>query len=241
LIRFFAEAADISSGLIMLSAEDTAHMRSLRMRPTELFVVCDGAGSDHICRLARRDGGTTAEIVETRPSTGEPTIACSVFIAYAKGDRLDYAVQKSVELGAYEVVLFPSERCVAVPVDMVKKAARLRRVALETAKQSGRGRVPGITATRSFEAAVKKAACAGTPLFLYEGEEELHLKQALEDGSERLTFSVMSGPEGGFEAKEAELARSAGMRVVTLGPRILRCETAPVAALAAVMYHTYNL
>jgi len=254
----------------MLSAEDTAHMRSLRMRPTELFVVCDGAGSDHICRLARRDGGTSAEIVETRPSVGEPTIACSVFIAYAKGDRLDYAVQKSVELGACEVVLFPSERCVSVPVDLVKKAARFQRIALETAKQSGRGRVPGVTATRSFAAAVKLAARAGLPLFLYEDEATLHLKQALEDGSERLAFSVMSGPEGaeraesteaedsrhdaapntvsvmsgpegGFVAKEAELARSAGMRIVTLGPRILRCETAPVAALAAVMYHTCNL
>jgi len=240
----------------MLSAEDTAHMRSLRLRPTELFVVCDGKRSDYVCRLAQRDGGTVAEIVETRPSLGEPTIECSVYVAFAKGDRLDFAVQKSVELGAHRIVLFPSERCVSVPSDMTKKTARLQRIALETAKQCGRGRVPGVAAIRSFEAAVKRAAGAGLPLFLYEEEEELRLKQALEqwtpsngcespvDGEGKEagnTVSVMAGPEGGFEPSEAESAKTAGMVAVSLGPRILRCETAPVAALAAIMFHTGNI
>jgi len=240
LIRFFAKAADITTGLILLSAEDTAHMRSLRLRPTELFVVCDGAGSDHICRLAQRDGGTVAEIVETRPSLGEPTVSCSVFIALAKGDRLDFAVQKSVELGAHEIVLFPSGRCVSVPLDMVKKTARYQRIALETAKQSGRGRVPGVAAVRSFEAAVKQAARAELPMFLYEEEENTSLGQALGSGAVN-TVSIMTGPEGGFEPLEAETAKSAGMLTVTLGPRILRCETAPIAALAAIMHQTGNL
>jgi len=299
LIRFFAEAADISSGLILLNADDTAHMRSLRLRPTELFVVCDGKGFDHICHLATRDGGTAAEIVETRPSIGEPSIACSVYIAFAKGERLDYAVQKSVELGASEVILFPAKRCVSVPYDMTSKTLRLKRIAYETAKQCGRGCVPNVTVVRSFEIAIKQAKRAELPLFLYEEEEKLSLKQALESGAGGAggavgvvgaggaggavgvvggggavgvvgaggaggavgvvgadaavsaggavgavgfsTISIVSGPEGGFEPKEAEYARSEGMLAVTLGPRILRCETAPVAALAAIMFHTGNL
>jgi len=153
-------------------------------------------------------------------------------------------------------VLFPSERCVSVPGDMTKKTARLQRIALETAKQCDRGRVPGVTAIRSFEAAVKRAALAGLPLFLYEEEKELRLKQALEAwppaGSREPAVadelkeacdavSVMTGPEGGFEQKEADFAKSAGMIAVSLGPRILRCETAPMAALAAIMYHTGNI
>ena len=130
MIRFFADPSEIKDSLISLSAEDATHIKSLRMRPAELFVVCDGQGTDHVCRLSERGGGTVAEIVETKPSLGEPDVACSVFIAIAKGDRLDYAVQKSVELGSYEIFLFPSERCVSVPGDMSKKIARLQRIAL---------------------------------------------------------------------------------------------------------------
>jgi len=265
MVRFFAARSDISGGTIKLSAEDAAHIRSLRLSPSEFFVVCDGEGMDYVCRLSGAGERAVAEIVETRPSSGEPTVKCSVYIALMKGDRLDYAVQKSVELGAHEIVLFPSERCISLPGDMSKKTARLQRISLETAKQCGRGRVPGVTAGDTFETAVGKAARADVPLFFYECEENLHLKQALCDAERRNaecrmqnaeseperrtplstlhsppSFSLMTGPEGGFEPHEAELARSAGMLSVTLGSRIMRCETAPVAALAAIMFQTEN-
>ena len=252
MVRFFAEPSAISGDIVQLTPEDAAHIRSLRLRPSELFVVCDGAGSDHLCRLSERGETTSAEIVETKPSQGEPSIICSVYIALAKGDRLDYAVQKSVELGAHEICLFPSDRCVSVPGDMAKKTARLQRIALETAKQSGRGRAPGVTALDKFGTAIEKAACAELPLFFYECEERLHLKEALSRGAQNggkrhdktgtiREISIVTGPEGGFEPHEAQFARSAGMFAVSLGPRILRCETAPVAALAAVMFCTGNL
>jgi len=187
-----------------------------------------------------RGQGAIAEIIEARPSRGEPSIACTAYIALAKGDRLDYAVQKSVELGAHGVVLFPSRRCVSIPGDMAKKVARLQRIALETAKQCGRGRVPTVSAMGSFEAAIKEASSAELPLFFYECEERLSLREALEQWTLG-SFSIVTGPEGGFEPHEAEHARDAGMLAVTLGPRILRCETAPAAALAAIMFHTGNL
>jgi len=258
MVRFFAAPPDISGGAIQLSADDAVHIRSLRLRPSELFVVCDGEGSDYICRLGE-SGSAVAEIVEKRPSEGEPSIACSVYIALAKGDRLDYAVQKSVELGANEIILFPSARCVAIPGDVSNKTARLRRIALETAKQCGRGRVPNVEALGSLAEAIGRAAGAGLALFLYECEVKLSLKQALEgydalsqiadpnpadavrESHSRVTVSIMTGPEGGFEPFEAELAKAAGMLTVTLGSRILRCETAPAAALAALMFHTGNL
>ena len=250
MIRFFADKSAISNGKIQLNAEDSAHIRSLRLRPSECFVVCDGEGVDYLCRLggnaqctmhnARSASGSFAEIVDSRPSRGEPTVACSVYIALAKGDRLDYAVQKSVELGAFEIIMYPSERCVSLPADISKKAARLQRISLETAKQCGRGRVPEITVVDSFEKAVLRATRTDVPLFFYECEENRRLKEALAGGTALSTFSIMTGPEGGFEQIEAEYAESAGMRIATLGSRILRCETAPIAALAAIMFHTGN-
>jgi len=242
MIRFFAGPEDISGDKIRLNAEDAEHIRALRLRPAELFTVCDGDGTDYICRLGAADReSSVAEIVETRTSSGEPTVLCSAYIAYAKGDRLEYAVQKSVELGVCEIILFPSERCVSVPRETAKKTARLQKIALETAKQCGRGRIPGVTALNSFTAAIEQASRASLPLFLYECEERLHLKQALERSGNADTISIVSGPEGGFEPFEAGQAQSSGMIPVSLGPRLLRCETAPVAALAAVMYHTGNL
>ena len=250
MVRFFVSPEDISGGAARLSAEDAAHVRSLRLRPSESFVVCDGEGFDYICRLGDRSGGgSAAEIIETLPSCGEPTVRCAVFVAYAQGDRLDYAVQKSVELGAREIVLFPSARCEAIPRDVAGKVARLRRIALEAAKQSGRGAVPEVSASASFGEALELAArCSRLPLFLYEEEKERHLKEALERhdfllpaSDPRFSISIMSGPAGGFDPSEAALAKSAGLVTVSLGTRILRSETAPVAALAAVMFYTGNL
>jgi len=269
MVRFFVLPSDISDGIIALSAEDAVHVRSLRLRPDELFTVCDGQGFDYSCRLGARGDGLTAEVIEVCPSRGEPSVACSVYIAFAKGDRLDYAVQKSVELGVHDIVLYPSERCVSLPGDTEKKRARFQRIALETAKQCDRGHVPTVSIMGSFKEAVRKAALcdakpvidgrgvlsSGLSLFFYEQEEKLHLKHALEqhcamqvsEGAADVrhnsldAISIFTGPEGGFEAHEVEFARSAGLVVVSLGPRILRCETAPVVALAAVMFFTDNL
>ena len=251
MIRFFAAPEDISDVSIALSADDTAHIHSLRLRPDEFFIVCDGNGTDYICRLGKRGGDPVAEIVDSRQAHGEPSVTCNVFIAYAKGERLDYAVQKSVELGARCIALFKSHRCIAVPRDVHKKTERLKRIALETAKQCGRGIIPDVYAAGSFEEAVSIASQSpALPLFFYECEGTVHIGKVLEkhfaplrkrEQYETTAVSIVTGPEGGFEPHEAEYAKSKGMFTVSLGPRILRCETAPVVALSAVMYHTGNL
>ena len=248
MIRFFATPADIGDDSISLRPEDTAHIRSVRLRPCEQFTVCDGEGFDYICKLGDKSGAAQAQIIEKRPSCGEPYVRCDVYIALAKGDRLDYAVQKSVELGAYEIILFPSARCISAPTDISKKTTRLQRIALETAKQCGRGRIPHILASESIKDAVAQAAHADLPLFFYEEERTLSLKTALEEAAANAapektdkhatinSVSIVTGPEGGFEPFEAELAQNAGMLSVSLGSRILRCETAPIAALSAIMF-----
>jgi len=251
MIRFFADQKDISAKSIRLSTDDSKHIRTLRLRPDEHFIVCDGAGSDYICRLGERSDCTYAEITGKQKSPGEPSVLCKVFIAYSKGDRLDFAIQKSVELGVHEIILFESERCVAVPNDIPKKTARLQRIALETAKQSGRGIIPLVSSNGSFRDIIDKIADSSAfSMLFYECEDHLFIKDALDQhfpavdshkNNDTKQISLITGPEGGFEPQEVELARSKGIKIVSLGSRILRSETAPVAALAAIMYHTGNL
>ena len=251
MVRFFAEIHDISAKSIRLSSKDSEHVRALRLRPDESFIVCDGKGVDYVCRLGERDDGTIAEIVDKQRSIGEPSVICKVYMAFSKGDRLDYAVQKSVELGAHEIVLFESERCVAMPRDIPKKIARLQRIALETAKQSNRGVIPGVTSGGRFGTMITEAAkCSELSLLFYECENNLHIKSVLEqhfpplrknETYEIRSISIITGPEGGFEPHEVGTAQSKDIKIVSLGPRILRSETAPVVALSAVMFHTGNL
>ncbi|MCL2663750.1 MAG: 16S rRNA (uracil(1498)-N(3))-methyltransferase [Oscillospiraceae bacterium] len=253
--RFFVTPQDIIDNIIRLCTEDAKHIRSLRLRPEETFSVCDGTGIDYICKLGERDSCTVAEIVDEQLSIGEPTVKCSAYMAYSKGDRLDFAVQKSVELGVYEIILFESERCVAVPKDIPKKVSRLQRIALETAKLCNRGIVPKVTSGGNLnniidKVSVESSQASNLVLFFYECENRLSIRDILEqrllppfnnEGSETKAVSIITGPEGGFEPHEAELARSKKITTVSLGTRILRSETAPVIALAAVMYHTENL
>lgn len=151
---------------------------------------------------------------------------------------MEYAIQKSVELGAAAIRLFPAERCV-VRYDakaLPKKVARFEKIALEAAKQSGRGVVPAITVLSDVKTAMEEATTADCPLFCYELETKNSLRAALTETPNPETVSLVIGPEGGFTEAEVALAQTAGLRPITLGQRILRAETAPVAALAAVLF-----
>jgi len=246
MTRFFAEAQNIHGNVIHLSAEDSKHIRTLRLRPDEQFVACDGNGTDYICQLGERNDGTVAEIKEQRKSVGEPSVKARVYIAYQKGDRLDFAVQKSVELGVHEIILFESERCIAVPNDIPKKVARLQRISYETAKLCNRGIVPTVSASGTFATVVDEAVNGSDlTLFFYEAEDQLHIKDVLEkqfsSDTQTKVVSIITGPEGGFESHEVEIARSRNIPIVSLGPRILRSETAPPVALTTIMYQSGNL
>ena len=244
MARFFVAASNIFGGIAYLNGEDLDHIKALRIRDGEMFTVCDGEGTDYSCVLSKVDRDSVeVQILEKMPSKGEPSTHCTVYIAYAKGDKTEHVVQKAVELGASEIVLFPSKRCVSRPegAALIKKTARYAKIAEEAAKQSGRGKIPAVITAPTYKAAIEMAVKADVPLFCYEDERELSLKTCIESAGEIKTVSVVTGPEGGFDPEEAALACEMGMKCVTMGPRILRCETAPLCALTAVMYATGNL
>ena len=245
MARFFLAGCNRpKGGTVLLTGADADHARVLRLRVGDRIEVCDGAGTDRRCVIrAFGSGEVEAEVEEIEPCASEPTVQVKVVAGLPKqGERADYVVQKSTECGATEIVFFLSHRCVARPdgYALEKKLSRWQRIAEEAAKQSGRGVIPAVSAVEDFAGALDAAIKTELPLFFYETGDRVPLKQALEEAGVVRSAAVITGPEGGFEPWEAELAAKTGFRVCSMGPRILRCETAPVAALNALMYATGN-
>lgn len=238
--RFFVPKQEIGSSFLVLSGENAAHAKVLRLKNGDDVTICDGEGTDYICTVSDVANGQISLVVHSAdPSQSEPKVACSVYMAFAKADKFEHVIQKATELGAAELVCFPSVRCVSRPDEksLVKKLDRWQKIAASAVEQSRRGRIPQVIALPSYSSALKRAAEADLAVCFYENEEQLTFRAAIEAAPFR-TASILTGPEGGFESEEVRQAAEAGLKICTLGSRILRCETAPLCALSALMYAT---
>lgn len=236
MTRFFVDPDVFDRDTMVLSGENAQHAKVLRLKEGEIILVCDGQGQECVCRVSQTAPEIVLSVEDRRSSVSEPVVDVSVYVAFPKADKLEHVIQKATELGAREIIAFPSSRCVSRPEEksLKKKLERWQKIALSAAQQSGRGRIPQVLVLNSFSAALSRAAQSDRALLFYENEDAYTLKMALE-GSYR-TVSLMVGPEGGLEETEVSQAQEAGLKICTLGKRILRCETAPLCALSAVMY-----
>ena len=236
MVRFFVSPEEMAGESLVLTGENAQHAKVLRLKAGEQVLVCDGEGRECLCVIADASSWQL-DTLERRESTTEASVKVSVYMAFPKADKLEHVIQKATELGAYEIVAFPSGRCVSRPDEksLKKKLERWQKIAASASEQSGRGRIPEVMVLPSYKTALERAARADKALMFYENEHAVTLRMALEAGQWK-TVSLLSGPEGGLEEKEVEQAREAGLEVCTLGSRILRCETAPLCALSAVMY-----
>ena len=238
MARFFVTPEELNGERIILTGENAQHAKVLRLKAGEEVLVCDGEGMECLCNVVSVSASEVElEVTDRRASRTEAAVKVSVYMAFPKADKLEHVIQKATELGAYEIVAFPSGRCISKPDDksLRKKLERWQKIAASAAEQSGRGVIPEVIALPSYAAALERAAKADKALMFYENEHATTLRMALEEGTFK-TVSLLTGPEGGLEEKEVEQARKAGLQVCTLGSRILRCETAPLCALSAVMY-----
>ena len=238
MTRFFVTPEELVSDCLTLTGENAQHAWVLRLKEGEEVLLCDGEGKECLCAVTRcAPKFADLEVIERRQSDSEALVQVSVYMAFPKADKLEHVIQKATELGAYEIVAFPSARCISKPDDksLKKKLERWQKIAASAAEQSGRGRVPQVLTVGSYKEALQRAAQADKTLMFYENEQAVTLKMALSSGGYR-SVSLLTGPEGGLEEREVEQAREAGLQVCTLGKRILRCETAPLCALSAVMY-----
>ena len=238
MARFFVTPEEIQPNFIVLTGENAAHAKVLRLKQGEEVLVCDGEGNECVCAVSDVSAGQISLVVKSRQiSSTEATVRVSVYMAFPKADKLEHVVQKATELGAYEIVAFPSSRCLSKPdaKSLKKKLERWQKIAAAAAEQSGRGRVPKVVTVGSYSEALQRAAQAELSILFYENERATTLRQVLDAGNFQ-SVSLLTGPEGGLEPQEVEMARNAGLKICTLGRRILRCETAPLCGLSAVMY-----
>ena len=243
MARFFIAGTNFPNGRAIIRGRDADHLRVLRLRAGDDIVICDGAGRDYKCRLIQTlEHEAEAEVIEVVPCKAEPTVRSTVFAGLPKGERSDFLVQKCTEAGASEIVFFSCTRCVAKAVNMEKKLERWQRIAEEAAKQSGRGIIPQVRYEADFVAVLNDALQTDLPLFMYETGERETIRDAIEHTASPIaSAAIITGPEGGFAEFEVDMARKLGMHICSMGERILRCETAPVVALTALMYGTGNL
>ena len=236
--RFFVTKESINGGVATISGNDAYHIgRSLRMAVGDEIYVSDGEGKEYLARLTRiRDDECIADIIEEKDST-EPKMNITLYMAYPKGDKLETVIQKAVELGATRIVPFESSRCIKRPKadKIARQGERLSKIAEEAAKQCGRCIVPEVSLPLSYQAMLKDAATSELKLICYEKESDLSIKALLLEKKPD-SIAVIVGCEGGFSPEEIDEAISAGCHSVTLGKRILTCETAPSAVLSMILY-----
>ena len=238
MARFFVETELMNLDTITLTGENAQHAKVLRLKAGETVMVCDGAGRECVCEVASFTANdVTLTVQQRRNAMSEAKVSVSIYMGFPKSDKLEHVIQKATELGADEIIAFPAARSVSRPDEksLKKKLERWQKIAASAAEQSGRGRIPQVMVLGSYAEALNRATTADKALLFYENEHATTLRMALE-ACDFQTVSLMTGPEGGLEEKELQQALESGMQVCTLGRRILRCETAPLCALSAVMY-----
>ena len=238
--RFFTESANERE--IIITGEDARHIgRSLRMRPGEMLTVCS-CGTDYECEIIRiTDTEVFLKPTEIHLCASEPDIFVTLYQAVPKQDKLAEIVQKTTELGVSRIVPVLNARCVSRPSrsEFEKKRQRLQKIALSSAKQSGRGIIPEVGALLDWKTALHEMQSQDLSIMLYEEPGGTRFEEVPLQNHKNI--GIFIGSEGGISEEEAQQAIDAGIYPVWLGRRILRCETAPAAALAILMYLTKNM
>lgn len=229
--RFFLPT--VEPDILTLTGNDANHVaRVLRARPGEALTVSDGCGTDAECRvLTVSSAEVTVEVTRRYLNTTEPKTKLHLYQCFPKGDKFETIVQKAVELGVASITPVLSERCVSRPDGKSQKTRveRAQKIAAEAAGQSGRGVIPQVRPFVSLKEAVR--ACEKPAVLFYEGGG-INVRALPETD----TLSVFIGPEGGFSPEEVSLLKETGAYTATLGARILRTETAGLAAAAILLY-----
>jgi len=232
--KYFVDLSGWAEGQKLQMSEDAAHhlMRVLRVRAGEKIIICDGKSIDYQCTVTSLKP-LTMEVNSKCESKTEPECKITLYQAMPKADKLEWIIQKSVELGVYAVVPVYTEHSVSKNPRM----DRLQKIAESAAGQSMRGIIPYVHPPIVWDEAFKQKK--EILIAAHEKEKNFTLKMALKEICSAACMpkevGLWIGPEGGFSKKEAEAMENANFYLVSLGARILRSETAAIAGIAQIM------
>ena len=240
--HFFVNPEQVEDGLIRITGSDVNHIKNvLRIRQGEEMLVSDGTGRDYLCQAEEIAGQeVTVRILETEEEGRELPSRIWLFQGLPKSDKMEFIIQKAVELGAAGIVPV-STRNTVVRLDQKKEEAKVKRwqaIAESAAKQSKRSLVPRVSGIMTLKEAFDYVESQGFSVRLIPYEHEAGMdgtKTELDAAGPGQDIAVFIGPEGGFDEREIELALSKGVRPTSLGRRILRTETAGLALLSVLM------
>ncbi len=238
--KFFVSPDKVSGNTIRIDTGDVQHItKVLRLEVGDTVTISDSTGTDYEAEISLLEkDAVICSILSEKKNSSESNIAVTIFQALPKGTKMEYIIQKNTELGVVKIVPCALSRCVVKldNKDAKKKCERWQKIADEAAKQSGRGVIPKIGDVMSFKDAANEMKKSDFCFVPYESEEDTGLKKLLKMHTDAVSISFMIGPEGGFAPEEIAYLDDMGIKRVTLGPRILRTETAGEATLAILMY-----
>jgi 16S rRNA (uracil1498-N3)-methyltransferase len=234
--KFFVDSELLKTGTIILNGETAHHMlHVLRLGSGDRVVLCDAHCMDFHCiinEIRPRDNILKLTVKQILPSLTESLVRVTLYQAFPKGDKMEFIIQKSVELGIQKIVPLLTKRVVLKPHNWAQKAVRYARISEAAAAQSMRGIIPEVTGLLTLDEALASSG-ETVQIMAYECEHKLTIKSYLSDKTP-LSIGIWVGPEGGFDEEEVEIL-SKKASAVTLGPRILRTETAGMAALVQIL------
>lgn len=242
MYRFYVSADQLAEKEVFISGGDVNHIKNvLRLEVGDWIVACDGNGTDYVSRIQSIcSDEVVASIEKVQPTGTELPVRITLFQGMPKKDKLELIIQKSVELGACEIVPVMTKRTVVKLSEEKKINKRLERwqsIAYAAAKQCDRGIIPTVHKPVSYEEALAMADQLDYNVIPYElqtGMEEA--RKIVDQACKQRSLGIFIGPEGGFEPEEVERAMTRNIHPMTLGKRILRTETAGMALLSILMF-----
>lgn len=243
--KFFVTSEDIHQEEIKIIGKDVNHIKNvLRKKIGEELTICNqDISTDYLCKITgMQEDRIQCHIIKQLETNSEANIKVSIFQGLPKADKMEWVIQKAVELGVYDITPIEMKRCVVklTEKDKIRKLQRWQKIAEVAAKQSGRNRIPKINDLISIKNICHLCMEYDIVIVAYEKEEQNKLKYELQKVKEKkvsdLKIAILIGPEGGIDEQEIHMLKESGSKTVTLGNRILRTETVALNILSNIMY-----
>lgn len=247
--KFFVTEEQIKDNSITIKGQDVNHIRNvLRKKEKDKITICNSSSEqDYLCEINNiEEDRIRCTILNEIEDNVESNIKVTIFQGLPKADKMELVIQKSVELGVYDITPVEMKRCVVKlkEKDKIKKIERWQKISEVASKQSGRNIIPKINPIKQLKEICDLHSQYDILLVAYENEKDNTLKQELQNikkqGKEELKIGVLIGPEGGIDEKEIEILQQSGAKIITLGKRILRTETVALNVLSIIMYELEN-